>query len=83
MKHKINSVNWGTRPTKEGLQQKESKAPEIKLDRSYKLYFGAKQNLSVAEKSKVLEAYAHNNNTRVTLLYRDTVAFTFGLADAK
>ena len=71
------------RPTKEGLLDKSEKAPEVKLNGSYKLYFGANKNLSIAEKAKVVEAYAHNGNRRVTLVFRDAAALTFELSKAK
>ena len=45
--------------------------------------FGTNKNLSVAIKSKVVEAHLHNNDERVTLVYLGVGAFTFELGNAK
>ena len=61
----------------------ERESPKISTVNDYKLTFGKNKNQEITESSKVIEAYMHNQNARVTLLYRGIGTFTFRLVESK
>lgn len=61
----------------------ERQAPKTQTVNNYKLSFGKNKNQEITASSKVIEAYMHNKNTRVTLLYRGLGTFTFRLVESK
>ena len=79
-KNRVNIVDWGINPPRQIDDfRPDEKAPKLHLKKSYQVYFGTQHNLSEAVKSKVFEAHMHKNDTRLTLLYHGTGAFTFDL----
>ena len=58
-------------------------SPKIFLKKSFKLKFTNNLSFPEATKSKVYEAYLHNNFKRVTFIYHDFGSFTFELEEAK
>ena len=49
----------------------------------YKVTFGGSKSLDFATQSKVIEAFAHNDFSRVTVIFKGLCAFTFVLNEAK
>ena len=57
-------------------------APKLFEKRRYKATFGGSRSLELTDKSKVIEAFAHNDLKRVTVIYRGLCSFTFSLIPA-
>ena len=71
----INVVKFGKSPL--NIEERKIKAPRVKTRKQYKLAFSSNKNFQVAEESKVVEAYLHNDHKRCTFLFRNLGTFTF------
>ena len=80
--NQIWKLKYNTSPSIEELEWREFKAPKVQTLKNYKLSFGINKGLEITENVKVVEAYVHNNNERVTLIYKGLGAFTFELKPA-
>ena len=74
----IRVTQWKMKPN----QQTENKAliaPKMIEKQKYRLTYGGAKNLDFADKSKIIEAFVHNNFTRATVIFKDLCSFTFVL----
>ena len=70
-------MNYSKSP--EEINNRAEIAPKTPSLIDYKLKFGVNKNLKIAEEAKVVEAYIHNDNKRLTLLYHGLGSYTFSL----
>ena len=59
------------------MGKREEIAPRMPTLTDYKLKYGVNKNLKIAEEAKVVEAFIHNDEKRLTLLYHGLGSYTF------